>query len=152
MKKIVLFLVINSFAFSQNISELKEQYKNIDTLYFIFKKENNNRKYSQLKDRVVEYHIRFSNGLSIIVSHIKDIEENKKLDYKHKKQTFKKCFLRKHRSQIISDKIVSKLTECELAQGILNGKTIIILDMSEKIKGFYQMYEVTTPYLCRYDD
>ena len=152
MKKIVLFLVINSFAFSQNISELKEQYKNIDTLYFIFKKENNNRKYSQLKDRVVEYHIRFSIGLSIIVSHIKDIEENKKLDYKHKKQTFKKCFLRKHRSQIISDKIVSKLTECELAQGILNGKTIIILDMSEKIKGFYQMYEVTTPYLCRYDD
>lgn len=152
MKKIVLFLVINSFAFSQNISELKEQYKNIDTLCFVFKKENNNRKYSQLKDRVVEYHIRFSNGLSIIVSHIKDIEENKKLDYKHKKQTFKKCFLRKHRSQIISDKIVSKLTECELAQGILNGKTIIILDMSEKIKGFYQMYEVTTPYLCRYDD
>jgi len=152
MKKIVLFLVINSFAFSQNINELKEQYKNIDTLCFVFKKENNNRKYSQLKDRVIEYHIRFSNGLSIIVSHIKDIEENKKLDYKHKKQTFKKCFLRKHRSQIISDKIVSKLTECELAQGILNGKTIIILDMSEKIKGFYQMYEVTTPYLCRYDD
>ncbi len=89
---------------------------------------------------MVEYHIRFSNGLSIIVSHVKDIEGNEKLGFKHKKQTFKKCFLRKHRSQIISDKTVSKLTECELAQGILNGKIIFILDITEKFNGYYQMY------------
>lgn len=154
MKKtlIIIFILTGYCSFSQSIDELRKKYKDIDTLYFLYQKDNANSKYSQLKDRVVEYHLRFSNGLSIIVSHIKDIEENKKLEYKHKKQTFKKCFLRKHRSQIISDKIVSKLTECELAQGILNGKIIFILDASEKINGYYQMYQVTNPYLCVYDD
>ncbi len=154
MKKtlIVIFFLTGFFSFSQSIDELRKKYKDIDTLYFLYKKDNTNSKYNQLKDRVVEYHIRFSNGLSIIVSHIKDIEWGEKLGYKHKKQTFKKSFLRKHRLQIISDKIVSKLTECELAQGILNGKIIFILDTSEKINGYYQMYQVTNPYLCVYDD
>jgi hypothetical protein len=152
MKNLVFFILLTTSSFSQNINELKEKYKNIDTLYFVYNKESNSNKYSQLNGRAIEYHLRFSNNLSFIVTHYKAVLENNDLDYKHNQYSYKKCFIRKHKSQIILDKTVSKYSECELMYGIIQGKTIFILDMSEKINGQYQMYQVTTPYLCRYDD
>ncbi len=152
MKNLVLLIFLTTSCFSQNINELKEKYKEIDTLYLEYKKESKSNKYSQLNGRAIEYHLRFSNNLSFIVTHFKDVIENNDLDYRHKKYSFNKCFIRKHKSQIISDKTVSKYSECELMYGILQGKTLFILDMSEKVNGYYQMYQITTPFLCRTDD